>query len=542
MSPLSRKGLSFAANYALAGGSFTLAFGWLWFPALRSLLLPELIARGLRPLPFGLGLCAGFLLYSLFVARRMAVSGRASPRAQALLTHAVAFTLSGASLLFLCPEWRSVWLPTGAAMAVGVAALAGFGVALPGVWWLCRVLAFGPSKAVAGLAFAASAALAAAAVLHGLPVLPAFLPWVPAAGIVLAGLFTLVQARSAGQCAGADSTSGYEALACALYPEPPFFSMQCLQPMCGIAALFFGLGALSVIVPAAQGLTPVAAHACGLILAAALLSPSPDWWKLWPGRLKRWRQANGAGPADAAASQSGSALGRCRGFAVFALAVPSLCLPFLDDAGPRFHTLCYAATALPEAAALAMCAALPQGASGSRFFWPANAPLAGLFLLLALSAGNLGYLAGWELIRLTGKAGPALPGLLTALLFALAAYREKVRKGEGSGGAKPVQESKDPHRPEPVGTAAATAEEPAGEPAAKGTAGEPELRPKTALQLTRREQALAALLVQGHSNREIGEILGLSENTVRWYIKKLYKKTGAADRTILIAALGGGAL
>lgn len=49
-------------------------------------------------------------------------------------------------------------------------------------------------------------------------------------------------------------------------------------------------------------------------------------------------------------------------------------------------------------------------------------------------------------------------------------------------------------------------------------------------QLSHRESDLVRLLVQGLSNRQIGDRLGIKEGTVKVYLSKLYAKTGAVDR------------
>jgi DNA-binding NarL/FixJ family response regulator len=51
--------------------------------------------------------------------------------------------------------------------------------------------------------------------------------------------------------------------------------------------------------------------------------------------------------------------------------------------------------------------------------------------------------------------------------------------------------------------------------------------------LTERERALAALVAEGMSNREIGEKLFLSEGTVRNYLSSTLAKLGLRDRTQL---------
>lgn len=49
--------------------------------------------------------------------------------------------------------------------------------------------------------------------------------------------------------------------------------------------------------------------------------------------------------------------------------------------------------------------------------------------------------------------------------------------------------------------------------------------------LTARETEVLGLLVKGLSNREIGAILGFTENTTKYHVKNILAKLGAADRT-----------
>jgi DNA-binding NarL/FixJ family response regulator len=53
----------------------------------------------------------------------------------------------------------------------------------------------------------------------------------------------------------------------------------------------------------------------------------------------------------------------------------------------------------------------------------------------------------------------------------------------------------------------------------------------SAVELTAREQEVLRLLACGLCNREIGERLGISENTVRIHVSRILDKLGAGDRT-----------
>jgi DNA-binding CsgD family transcriptional regulator len=51
-----------------------------------------------------------------------------------------------------------------------------------------------------------------------------------------------------------------------------------------------------------------------------------------------------------------------------------------------------------------------------------------------------------------------------------------------------------------------------------------------AIQLSRRESQLVALVSSGLRNREIADTLGISEGTVKVYLSRLFLKVGAKDR------------
>jgi DNA-binding NarL/FixJ family response regulator len=55
--------------------------------------------------------------------------------------------------------------------------------------------------------------------------------------------------------------------------------------------------------------------------------------------------------------------------------------------------------------------------------------------------------------------------------------------------------------------------------------------------LTAVEQSIARLVSEGHTNREVGELLHLSPRTVEWNLSRIYRKLGVRSRTGLAAAL-----
>lgn len=56
------------------------------------------------------------------------------------------------------------------------------------------------------------------------------------------------------------------------------------------------------------------------------------------------------------------------------------------------------------------------------------------------------------------------------------------------------------------------------------------LQEKSGTSLTRREHDLVGLLGNGLSNRELGQVLGVSEDTVKTHLKNLFRKLGVSDR------------
>jgi DNA-binding CsgD family transcriptional regulator len=55
--------------------------------------------------------------------------------------------------------------------------------------------------------------------------------------------------------------------------------------------------------------------------------------------------------------------------------------------------------------------------------------------------------------------------------------------------------------------------------------------------LSRREREIARLLVAGYSGVNVAAIAGLSENTVRTYVRRLYTKLGVSNRADLVRKL-----
>jgi DNA-binding CsgD family transcriptional regulator len=66
---------------------------------------------------------------------------------------------------------------------------------------------------------------------------------------------------------------------------------------------------------------------------------------------------------------------------------------------------------------------------------------------------------------------------------------------------------------------------------------EPQEKPAPIEGLSKREREIARLLVAGYSGVNVAAISGLSENTVRTYVRRLYQKLGVANRADLVRKL-----
>jgi DNA-binding CsgD family transcriptional regulator len=55
--------------------------------------------------------------------------------------------------------------------------------------------------------------------------------------------------------------------------------------------------------------------------------------------------------------------------------------------------------------------------------------------------------------------------------------------------------------------------------------------------LSKREREIARLLVAGYSGVNVAAIAGLSENTVRTYVRRLYSKLSVSNRADLVRKL-----
>ncbi len=72
----------------------------------------------------------------------------------------------------------------------------------------------------------------------------------------------------------------------------------------------------------------------------------------------------------------------------------------------------------------------------------------------------------------------------------------------------------------------------------KAAAGAPLAARMPATPLTPREAEVLAWLAKGKTNRDIGDILGLSPRTVNKHLEHIYEKLGVETRTAAVAVAG----
>lgn len=440
----------------LTGCGFALAFGWLWFPVLRDIVLPGLFSGGpiFHPLAFSLALGAGCFLYGPLCGHLE--NGDARHRLlNIILAHGIPPLLLGLLLLL-----RSRAL----SFSILDGALMGLAGAWPGVWWTTRLLASGLGDAVASLAWAAFISLALSLPLSWIETDSAIVVCVLTASLIPACLAARFLVRGENEsCGGENAGPDTASLRHAPYRFGPFRGVYAVF-LCGVVPIFFCIGSLSVLVYGTGKMVQDIAQLCTLIVAVFILD----------------------GPLE-----------RTFGISACVLAVLTFCLLFSPELAPILYPV---GAGLLEASAVALCAAVLRREAFGR---GATAFVAGLFLTCTLTAVNMGELGGWELTSLPGKAWPVLPGLVTTLLLAAAAYQ----------GRKPITETgmvQDEIEPisAPVHPSSDRAESTAETD-----------NPPTVEQLTKREQTVAALLVNGYNNKDAAESLGLTENALRWHIK-----------------------
>jgi two-component system nitrate/nitrite response regulator NarL len=60
------------------------------------------------------------------------------------------------------------------------------------------------------------------------------------------------------------------------------------------------------------------------------------------------------------------------------------------------------------------------------------------------------------------------------------------------------------------------------------------------MKLTKREQQVVAILLEGRSNKEIARRLGITEGTVKLHLHSIFQKTGVVRRVALVAKVMNG--
>lgn len=495
------------------GFGFAAAFGWLWFPSLRDVLLPGFFAGPppFQPLVFGLALGGGCLIDAALGS----IQKKHSPRRQglnAILAHVLCLLLLALAVLCQTAPPFADLTPDGLPEV-----LAGLAAAPVGCWWFQQLLTRGPGTALAALGWSALTALLLSIPLARLPDCfpeappePVIIFFALCAGIAAALLTALFLLRE-----GREKTPDWQ--------TPPDKHCAPGQQKAALfvhaaaaALLLFGTGSLNVYVHDLGDVVPAAAHVVGLALSACVLTGLSEYLNNRPAT----DEMGNATPRRSVRQGPHISLlaGAC------GLAIPSLCLPLFPQSARLLFPLC---AALAEAACLALCASaqtkiISQHADTTH---RAGFVAARLTLAALLLAVNTGYMSGATLGAFVGSVGPLLPGVSALLLLLLLAVACR-----SSGDALPLLADTEKDQTSSAGDA--------GTPVLTEIAPKiPQLHPAVAVQFTERERVLALLIVRGYSNKEASEALGLSENTVRWYIKKFNKKTGATDRQGLIAAL-----
>lgn len=223
----------FALKIPLTGCGFALAFGWLWFPELRVLLVPGLIADGTISHPYAscLAFGAGCFFYGL-LCRRLENNDARHRLLNVILAHAFPPLLLG-----LMPLTRGL----GLSFPMLDGTLMGLAGALPGVWWTTRLLASEPGKAVASLAWAAFVSLVLTLPLSRIQMDGTVAVCVLTASLALACLTALFLVREEREGCGEEDTRPATAASLeAPYRFGPFRGIYAVF-LCGIIPIFSAL-------------------------------------------------------------------------------------------------------------------------------------------------------------------------------------------------------------------------------------------------------------------------------------------------------------
>ena len=467
---------------ALSGCGFALAVGWLWFEDLRALWLPEQIGNFGKLALSGLAiaLCGTGLLLHF---RR----GVSFPVPLAYLAH-------GATLVILLAAWFLLPWPWAFALLVGMSG------ATTGIFWLAHMLRPNPCHTLNTLVWAGGASLllawATTQVLSVSPLIPLSPFWLLAALCpALAWLLSFALPDHSLSRHNEVPSTKPQNINTAKTPGQGTPKIRLLA--CGLTwgFIFFCLG-LAFAIP---------------------FTPLTIW---------AWAQ----GPAYFAGTVAACTL--CHGLSrihplpithspfMLASAFGLLGLVTLPIFYPTFWPGRYILAGWLEALSIAGFALSLFKAA------PTTAPLplkhAAVTLLLILTAVNSGTIAGNALARAKNHETifePLLLLLCTGFLLGIGLHRRYL------GTMHPAHD---------------TAQEalPASGHLSRSRHSGPTIPagiPKDIF--TEKEQAIAVLMLQGFTNSAIAKATGITENTVRWHIKNLYKKTGAANRQELAVKL-----
>ena len=501
--PWKHQGVFKHALWALTGTGFALGFGWLWFGALQRFWLPTFLwgnlFRGNASLFFFL-LVAGFtlalyVLYVCYKKEKQLEGDLAVERIEELpsgdfRSDRIPHIVHALSLAFIC---LGLFLPDATVLTDMLSAfcMAVAGICL-GLYWTAALMTLPRREVFAAFIVACLAASALAFIYSCVPGTPP--PWILVAACLTAWLMALIVSRLLAymrtQAETAQKTASeqkrprgrpvqrLEKANSPIAPHGAAFSLSDFT-VPAIAFFVFGLGRVGVFPGAKTAFIDpwlsLILTACGALLVLSLLI---------------YREKTGTPPVSLTIVMS-AAIGVQGGVLVLQPSFFSVTSPLIEGAA------CLAVFAL--LAPVHDSVELPP-ASRQRL-----ASLHGAFILwAALLFTNMGITAAGLLHRLCGSdvnsAGQAASwagavSLSAALLFLLTSLRSR-RTYEVSV-------------PKAVG---------------------PE---DIFVGLTPREYEIAMLVVEGCSNKEIGERLNISEQTVRSHLKNVYKQTGLSDREAL---------
>ena len=378
----------------------------------------------------------------------------------------VAGTAHGATLLFFAAAWFFRDWPWAFAALLGMAGAGG------GVFWTAAVLRSGPRHVLKALIWAAGTALVLAplvSLLSGL--IPAPVLW------LLAGLCPVAAwALSFLMRSNVEDENGGMSSAAIRGGSPHVRFL-------GWGIVFFSLGMASASATYAQPLPSWAGGAAHLAGAAVAYAA----WRIVVPRIPQ--------PSRSLAAVM---------FLCACAIVPLAALLFFSSA--LSAALSINVGLLEALAAAGVSLSFDRSARTGRDFWFLRA---GFTLAMVLAAVNGGNMAGQTLLPAGGHGSLALALVLlffTAVLT-IAGMKEWGVAMQDPGNSTNAKDSIHEACPQQV----------------------PRQGEYKTL-LTEKEQVIAILMGRGYTNNSIANTIGIKENTLRWYIKKIYKKTGTRDR------------